>query len=168
MNHLQNKLVTESEPDFSKGVLDNINMDSYRLQLEATTNIAMEKGEELQPIPTEMKGGVSDPETDQLSNIIQTFNDRYGTEFEDMDKVRQMAESIVNEVAKNKDMLNSIEHSDEQNARITSDKIAHDELLKHVSTNFNFYKLINDNVEAKEEFNTMVFNMVKGIFNKAV
>ena len=168
LNHLQNKLVTESEPDFSKGVLDNINMDSYRLQLEATTNIAMEKGEELQPIPTEMKGGVSDPETDQLSNIIQTFNDRYGTEFEDMDKVRQMAESIVNEVAKNKDMLNSIEHSDEQNARITSDKIAHDELLKHVSTNFNFYKLINDNVEAKEEFNTMVFNMVKGIFNKAV
>jgi type I restriction enzyme R subunit len=168
LNHLQNKLGTEAEPDFSQGVLDNIDMDSYRLQLEATTNIAMEQGEDLQPIPTEMRGGVSDPEIDQLSNIIKTFNDRYGTEFEDADKVRQMAESIVNGVAKNKDMLNSIEHSDEQNARITSDKIAQDELLKHVTTNFDFYKVINDNAEAKEEFNTMVFSMVKEMLNKAV
>jgi len=65
-------------------------------------------------------------------------------------------------------MLNSIQHSDEQNARITSDKIAQDELLKHVTTNFDFYKVINDNVEAKEEFNAMVFGMVKEMLNKAV
>jgi type I restriction enzyme R subunit len=70
LNHLQNKLGIEAKPDFSQGVLDNIDMDSYRLQLEATTNIAMEQGEELSPIPTEMRGGVSDPEIDQLSNII--------------------------------------------------------------------------------------------------
>ncbi|WP_338760151.1 type I restriction endonuclease [Bernardetia sp. ABR2-2B] len=168
LNHLQNKLVTEAEPDFSQGVLDNIDIDSYRLQLEATTNIAMEQGEDLQPIPTEMRGGVSEPEIDQLSNIISTFNDRYGTEFEDADKVRQMAESIVNGVAKNEDMLNSIQHSDEQNARITSDKIAQDELLKHVTTNFDFYKVINDNPEAKEEFNSMVFGMVKELMRKAI
>ena len=72
LNHLQNKLVTESEPDFSQGVLDTIDMDSYRLQLEATTNIAMEQGDDLQPIPTEMRGGVKDPEIDQLSNILKT------------------------------------------------------------------------------------------------
>ncbi len=168
LNHLQNKLGTQAEPDFAQGILDNIDMDSYRLQLEATTNIVMEPGDDLQPIPTEMRGGVNEPEIDQLSNILQTFNDRYGTEFEDADKVRQMAESIVSGVAKNKDMLNSIEHSDEQNARITSDKIAQDELLKHVTTNFDFYKIINDNPEAKEEFNTMVFSMVKQLLNKAV
>lgn len=168
LNHLQNKLVTETEPDFSQGVLDNIDMDSYRLQLDATINIVMEQGEDLQPIPTDMRGGVSESEIDQLSNIIQTFNDRYGTEFEDVDKVRQMAESIVTGVSKNEDMLNSLRYSDEQNARITSDKIAQDELLKHVTTNFDFYKVINDNAEAKEEFNTMVFNMVKELMKKAM
>lgn len=168
LNHLQNKLVTETEPDFSQGVLDNIDMDSYRLQLDATINIVMEQGEDLQPIPTDMRGGVSEPEIDQLSNIIQTFNDRYGTEFEDVDKVRQMAESIVTGVSKNEDMLNSLRYSDEQNARITSDKIAQDELLKHVTTNFDFYKVINDNAEAKEEFNAMVFNMVKELMKKAM
>lgn len=51
-------------------------MDSYRLQLEATTNILMEQGEDLKPIPTEMRGGTSDAEIDRLSNILQTFDDR--------------------------------------------------------------------------------------------
>ena len=47
-------------------------------------------------------------------------------------------------------------------------KLAQDELLKHVTTNFDFYKVINDNEEAKEEFNTMVFNMVKEMLRKSL
>jgi type I restriction enzyme R subunit len=163
LNYLQNKLGGETPLDLAQGILNNIDMDSYRLQLEATTDIIMEQGDELQPIPTEMRGGTSDPELDRLSNILQTFNDRYGTQFEDADKVRKMAEDIVSDVAKNKEMLNSLQYSDEQNARITSDKIAQEELLKHVTTNFDFYKLITDNKEAREDFNSMVFGMVKGV-----
>jgi type I restriction enzyme R subunit len=59
-----------------------------------------------------------------------------------------------------------MKYSDEQNARITSDTVAQKELLKHVTTNFDFYKLITDNKEAKEDFNAMMFGMVKEIFNK--
>lgn len=168
LNHLQNKLGSDNSVDLAQGILDNIDMDSYRLQLESTTNIALEQGEDLKPIPTEMRGGVNDPEIDRLSNILQTFNDRYGTEFEDADKVRKMAEDIANDVAQNEDVLNSIKYSDEQNARITSDKVAQDELLKHVTTNFDFYKLITDNKEAKEDFNAMMFSMVKDIINRGL
>jgi len=81
LNHLQNKLGGDTSVDLAKGVLDNIDMDSYRLQLESTTNVFLEQGEDLKPIPTEMRGGANDPEIDRLSNILQTFNDRYGTEF---------------------------------------------------------------------------------------
>lgn len=168
LNHLQNKLGGDNPEDLAQGILDNIDMNSYRLQLEMTTNVVLEQGDDLKPIPTEMRGGVNDPETDQLSNILQTFNDRFGTEFEDADKVRQMAESIVNGVAKNEDLLNSLKYSDDQNARITSDKIAQNELLKHVTTNFDFYKVINDNVEAKEDFNAMIFGMVKDLIGKSI
>ena len=56
-------------------------------------------------------------------------------DFEEADKVRQMALSVVNGVAKNDEVMSSIQHSDDQNARITSDKIA------------------------QEEFNAMVFGM---------
>lgn len=168
LNHLQNKLGGDTPIDLAQGVLDNIDMDSYRLQLEATTNIVMEQGEDLKPIPTDMRGGTNPPEIDKLSNILQTFNDRYGTQFEDVDKVRQMAESVANDVAKNQELITSIRYSDEQNARITSDKVVGEELLKHITTNFDLYKLYSDNKEFKEDFSGMMFGMVKEIFNRGL
>lgn len=168
LNHLQNKLGGDTPVDLAKGILDNIDMDSYRLQLEATTNIAMEQGDELKPIPTDMRGGSSEPEMERLSNILQTFNVRYGTHFEDADKVRQMAESIANDVAKNKELISSLTYSDEQNARITSDKIVGEELLKHITTNFDLYKLYSDNKEFKEDFSAMMFGVVKELIYKGI
>lgn len=168
LNHLQNKLGGETPIDLAKGILDNIDMDSYRLQLEATTNIFMEQGDELKPIPTDMRGGSSEPEMERLSNILQTFNDRYGTHFEDADKVRQMAENIANDVAKNQELITSLKYSDEQNARITSDKIVGEELLKHITTNFDLYKLYSDNKEFKEDFSAMMFGVVKELINRGI
>lgn len=168
LNHLQNKLGGDTPIDLAQGILDNIDMDSYRLQLEATTSIAMEQGEDLKPIPTDMRGGSSEPEIDRLSNILQTFNDRYGTQFEDADKVRQMAENIANDVAKNKELISSIQHSDDQNARITSDKVVGEELLKHITTNFDLYKLYSDNKEFKEDFSAMMFGVVKELINRGI
>lgn len=168
LNHLQNKLGGDTPIDLAQGILDNIDMDSYRLQLEATTNILLDQGDELKPIPTDMRGGSNQPELDKLSNILQSFNDRYGTHFEDIDKVRQMAENVANDVAKNMELINSIKYSDDQNARITSDKIVGEELLKHITTNFDLYKLYSDNKEFKENFSAMMFGMVKEIFKKGV
>ena len=168
LNHLQNKLGEETPVDLAKGILDNIDMDSYRLQLESTANIELAEGDELKPIPTDMRGGLSEPEIDKLSNILQTFNDRYGTQFEDADKVRQMAENIAADVAKNDELVNSLKYSDDQNARITSDKIVGEELLKHVTTNFDLYKLYSDNNEFKEDFSAMMFGVVKELINKGL
>lgn len=168
LNHLQNKLGGETPIDLAQGILDNIDMDSYRLQLEATTNIEIEQGEDLKPIPTDMRGGTSGAEIDRLSNILQTFNDRYGTQFEDVDKVRQMAENVAKDVAQNQELITSIKYSDDQNARITSDKVVGEELLKHITTNFDLYKLYSDNKEFKEDFSAMMFGMVKEIFNRGL
>ncbi len=168
LNHLQNKLGGDLPDDLAKGILDNIDMDSYRLQLEATTNIAMEQGEDLKPIPTEMRGSTNQPEIDRLSHILQTFNERYGTQFEDADKVRQMAENIASDVAKNQELITSIKYSDDQNARITSDKVVGQELLKHITTNFDLYKLYSDNKEFKEDFSAMMFGVVKELIQKGL
>lgn len=166
LNHLQNKLGGDTSVDLAQGILDNIDMDSYRLQLESTTNVVLEQGEDLKPIPTEMRGGVNDPEIDRLSIILQTFNERYGTEFEDTDKVRKMAVDIAEGVMNNQEMKNSMEYSDEQNAKITNDKVVADEMLKHINSNFNFYKHYSDNKEFKEDVNNMIFGLVKEMLNK--
>ncbi len=133
-----------------------------------TRKLGLERGEDLKPIPTEMRGAVNEPEIDRLSNILQTFNDRYGTVFEDADKVRQMAENIASDVAKNNELISSIQHSDEQNARITSDKIVGEELLKHITTNFDLYKLYSDNKDFKEDFSAMMFGVVKELISKGI
>jgi type I restriction enzyme R subunit len=167
LSHLQHKLGGDAPADLAKGILSNIDMDSYRLQLEAATSIAMEQGEALRPIPTEMRGSASEPEMDRLSNILQTFNERYGTHFEDADKVRRMAEQIAHDVAKNGELITSLKYSDEQNARITSDKIVGEELLKHVTTNFDLYKRYSDDAEFKQDFSAMMFGVVKELIRQA-
>jgi len=161
LNHLQNKLGGDTSVDLAQGILDNIDMDSYRLQLESTTNVVLEQGEDLKPIPTEMRGGVNDPEIDRLSIILQTFNDRYGTEFEDTDKVRKMAVNVAEGVFNNEEMRNAYEFSDEQNSKITNDKIVSEEMLKHINDNFNLYKIYSDNDEARADINNMIFGLVK-------
>lgn len=166
LSHLQNKLGSNSSEDLAKGILENIDMDSYRLQYETTLNVELQQGDELQPIPTDMRGGVSEPEVDYLSSILQIFNDKYGTEFEDIDKVRQMAENIAENVAQNKEIQNSLHFSDEQNARITSDKIVGEELQKYIMTNFDLYKMYSDNKDFKASFQAVMFGLVKGIFKE--
>lgn len=79
-----------------------------------------------------------------------------------------MAESVVKGVAQNQELITSIKYSDDKNARITSDKVVSEELLKHITTNFNLYKLYSDNKEFKEYFSAMMFGLVKEIFNRSL
>jgi len=160
LNHLQNKLGGDTALDLAKGVLDNIDMDSYRLQLEATTNVTLEQGEYLNPIPTDMRGSIKEPEMDYLSNIIKSFNDVYGTNFEDIDKVRRMAEDLMEDVSQDKEFQNSFANSDKQNAKITFDKVLSEKMLKHVNTSFELYKEFSDNNEFKEEFSQKLFDLI--------
>ncbi|MCO5950906.1 type I restriction endonuclease subunit R [Mucilaginibacter flavidus] len=168
LNHLQNKLGGDAPADLAQGILDNIDMDSYRLQLESASSITLTQGDELKPITSDVAGGGAEEEIDRLSNILRTFNDRYGTHFEDADKVRQMAENIAADVAKNEELMDSLKFSDEQNARITSDKVVGQELLKHITTNFDLYKLYSDNKEFKEDFSAMMFGVVKEIISRGL
>ena len=168
LSHLQNKVGGDTPIDLARDILNNIDMESYRLQLEHSGAIVLEQGHDLKPMPTDMRGGTSETEMDRLSGILRTFNDRYGTQFEDADKVRQMAENIANDVAKNEELINSFKYSDEQNARITSDKVVSEELLKHITTNFDLYKLYSDNKEFKEDFSAMMFSVVKELIYKGL
>ena len=66
------------------------------------------------------------------------------------------------------ELVNSLKYSDEQHARITSDKIVGEELLKRITTNFDLYKLYSDNKEFKEDFSAMMFGVVKELINRGI
>lgn len=161
INHLQNKLGKPKDEDLAQGILDNIDIESYRLQKEGVFNIKLEQGEELKPIPTEMRGGVADPEMDYLSNIVNAFNNRFGTAFTNEDKVKKMTTDIMNDVSQDQKFKDAFEHSDEQNAKITFEEVLKRKLIDHIESNFEVFKEYNDNKEFRDFFSGIMFDMMK-------
>lgn len=161
LNHLQNKLGKPKDEDLAQGILDNIDIESYRLQKEGVFNITLEQGEELKPIPTDMRGGVADPEMDYLSNIVNAFNNRFGTAFTNEDKVKKMTTDIMNDVSQDQKFKDAFEHSDEQNAKITFEEVLKRKLIDHIESNFEVFKEYNDNKEFRDFFSGIMFDMMK-------
>ena len=167
LNHLQNKLGGETSLDLAQGILDNIDMDSYRLQLEATVNMVMEQGEDLKPIPTEMRGGTSETEIDRLSNILQTFNDQYKANFTDFDKVRQNFVNIAENLAAKPEMKDSLTFTP-TTAHITLESMLGNEIIDYSNGNAEILKMFFDNKDFKQDLSTIMLGMVKEIFNRGL
>ena len=91
LNFLVSKLPSPREEDLSKGVLDAIDMDSYRVEKRTMQKIRSCPDEDAEIDPSSGgngSGGRAEPEIDLLSNIIRTFNDLFGNiQWEDEDRV---------------------------------------------------------------------------------
>ncbi|MGI8598295.1 MAG: type I restriction enzyme subunit R domain-containing protein [Chitinophagaceae bacterium] len=166
LNHLQNKLGREREEDLAQGILDNIDMENLRYQLQATENIVLQQGDELKPIPTDMRSGVAEPEMEYLSNIVKAFNDRFGTTFTNEDKVKKMTEDLMQDVANDQEFVNAFKHSDSQNAKITFEDVLKRKLINHIETNFEVFKEYNDNKEFRDFFAGTMFALMQRAFGK--
>ena len=159
LNFLIPKLPSPREEDLSGGILDAIDMESYRVERRAMQMIALPDEEaEIGPVPTEDGGGRPDPELDRLSNIIAAFNDLFGDiTWEDSDRVRRLiTEEIPSRVAVDTAFRNARENSDKQNARIEHDRallrvmtaVMRDdtELFKQFMDNEGFQRWMSDTV----------------------
>jgi type I restriction enzyme R subunit len=159
LNFLIPKLPAPKEDDLSKGILETVDMDSYRVEVKAQLAIALpDKDSTLEPVPLGGRGGKGDPELDRLSNILRTFNEHFGNiEWKDADKIRQLiSEEIPAKVAADKAYQNAKANSDKPNARIEHDSALsrvmneiladHTELYKQFSDNESFRKWLADTV----------------------
>lgn len=164
LNHLQNKLGSDKPEDLTKGILDSIDLDSLKYRFLNSGKIVLEKGKELQPIPTELKGGVSEPEMDHLSSIVKEFNDRFGTEFSNEDKVRKMSKELLQDVVNDVEFVNSFNYSDEQVAKITFEQVLKSKLINHIDSNFEVFKEFNDNPDFRKFFTNEMFNILQKDF----
>jgi type I restriction enzyme R subunit len=101
LNLLIPKLPAPLEQDLSAGILESIDMDSYRNEKRAAIQLSLpDEDAEIGPVPTEGGGRKPEPELDRLSNILKTFNEHFGTLFTDADRVvRRIREDIAPKVA---------------------------------------------------------------------
>ncbi len=161
LNFLVPKLPAPIEEDLSKGILEAIDMDSYRVEKQAVIKIQLaDEDGELETIPTAGGGHKPEPELDRLSNILKTFNDQFGNiPWTHADRVHRLITlDIPQKVAADTAYQNAKQNSDKQNARIEHDKalarvmtaVLKDdtELFKQFSDNESFRKWLTDTVFA--------------------
>ena len=145
LNFLIPKLPAPKEEDLSKGILDAIDMDSYRVEKRAMRKILLpDEDGKIKPVPTNGGGGRPDPELERLSEILKEFNDLFADiDWEDSDRVKELiTKTIPSRVAKDNAFRNAQKNSDRENARIE-----HDRALKRVIT-----AMMKDDTQLYKEF----------------
>ena len=161
LNFLVPKLPAPREEDLSKGILEAIDMDSYRVEKQAAQRVLLaDQDAEIEPVPTEGGGHKAEPELDRLSNIIRGFNDLFGNiTWEDGDRIRQLITTeIPNKVAANAAYQNAMQNSDKQNARIEHDKALGSVIIGLMKDDTELFKQFSDNPEFKRWLADAVFS----------
>ena len=161
LNFLVPKLPSPKTDDLSKGILESIDMDSYRVEKKAALSIALEDADgEIEPAPVSGGGFMAEPELDRLSNIIKVFNDLFGNiPWEDADRVRKMiTEEIPKRVAEDPAYKNALGRQDRDNARIEHDKALQRVLIGLMRDDTQLFKQFMDNDGFRRWLSDSVFN----------
>ncbi len=162
LNFLVPKLPTPVEPDLSKGILEAIDMESYRVEKKAMQKIMLpDEDGAVEPVPQAEGGHRAESELDRLSNIIKVFNDHFGdVPWEDADRVRTMiTETIPSRVAADTAYRNAQKYSDKENARIEHDKALLRVMTSVMKDDTELFKQFMDNEGFKRWMTDTVFGL---------
>lgn len=161
LNLLIPKLPSPRDDDFSEGILDVIDLDSYRLEAQESMSIKLEDADaEVAPVPAGSAGHIVNPEMDLLSIILNAFNDMFGNiDWKEPDNVRRQIIAIPDMVAKDEKYQNAMKNSDKQNARMESERALQQVIFSVMADNMELFKQFQDNPSFKKWLSDMVFNM---------
>jgi type I restriction enzyme R subunit len=154
------KLPSPQGDDFSEGILETVDLESYRAEAQTMISISLhDEDAEIGPIPVKTDVGIPVPEMDPLTHILATFHDLFGNiEWTDEDKVRRQIAELPEIVIRDEAYQNARRNSDAQNARDESDRATMEAILGTMSAGIELYKHIGANPSLKKWVLDMVFN----------
>jgi len=167
LNFLIPKLPAPQEEDLSKGILDAIDMDSYRAEKQAVQKILLpDEDAEVDPVPASGGGHSPEPELDRLSNIINQFNDLFGDiKWDDGDRVKRLImEEIPSRVAGDAAFSNARRHSDQENTRVEHDKALLRVMTSMMKDDSQLFQQFMDNHGFKRWMTDTIFNLASERF----
>lgn len=161
INLLLPKLPSPKEEVLSAGILENIDLDSYRAEARSQMSIQLEDSNaEVEPVPTGGTSGKCDLELDLLTNILSTFNDLFGKiDWKDADNVKAQIRRIPSMVSNDTRYQNAMKNSDKQNARMESDSALQRVIFNIMADNIEIFKQWGDNPSFKKWLADMVFSV---------
>ena len=161
LDHLVPKLPAPKEEDLSAGILENIDLESYRAEKLSAMKIVLDDEDgTLDPVPAAGGGHRADPELERLSAIVRSFNDHFGNiEWNDADRVQRfIAEEIPRLVSEDEAYKNAQANDDPVNARVESDRALSQVMLRLISDDTQLFKEFQDNSSFKQWLANAVFN----------
>lgn len=161
LNLLIPKLPSPQEEDFSQGILDAIDLDSYRNEARDSLSIKLaDEDAEVAPVPSSGATQIVSPEMDLLSAILSNFNDIFGNiDWKDADNVKRQILEIPAMVSKDEKYQNAMRNSDEQSARLESERALQQVIIDIMADNMELFKQFQDNPSFKKWLSNMVFNL---------
>jgi type I restriction enzyme R subunit len=160
LNFLIPKLPAPIEEDLSKGILEAIDIESYRAEVKETLRISLpDMNAEVGPVPTSGGGHKPEPELEKLSDIIKTFNNQIGNiDWKDVDRIRQViALEIPAKVALDKAYKNAMRNSDRSAARLEHDRALQNVVTSMLSDHAELFKQFSDNLSFKKWLSDTIF-----------
>ena len=161
LNMLIPKLPSPQEDDLSQGILEAIDLDSYRIEKKETISLILpDEDAEVGPVPMSTAKGKQEPEMDVLSAILSDFNDMFGNiDWNDADNVRRQILEIPAMVSRDEQYQNAMRNSDKQEARTESDRVLQKVIFSIMADNMELFKQYTDNQDFKKWLSDLVFSL---------
>lgn len=158
------KLPAPVEEDLSQGILEAIDMDSYRAEVQTTLSLTPEEDDEETEIhPSDESGGhgVSEPQMTLLSQILEEFNNQFGNiAWSDEDRIRRIiTEEIPAGVAAVTAYQNAMRNNDAETARVQMNEALRDVMLDMLQDQTDLFREYTDNEPFRRWLANAIFRM---------
>lgn len=144
------KLPSPQGEDLTEGLLEAVDLESYRAEAQEQMSLALEDADgEVKPVPISGQVGIPTPDVEPLSEILQDFHQIWGGGKlfapEHEEQVAEQIAGLPNAVRKATPYQNAMQHSDAQNARVESDRATMDAVLETMKTGIELYRAVTEN-----------------------
>ena len=154
------KLIIENDEDLAQGIIDAVDMDSYRPSKQNTDKISLaDETGIVYPIPVGVGSGISEPELATLETILAAFNQRFGDiEWTDKDKVDEiLTQQIPDNMKKDQRLIDNIIYSDKDNAKDLSNKKLDEVMQQYLFTQTEIYRKFLEDPDFKRRYEDFIF-----------
>ena len=161
------KVLPYVKQDLPLDVVNDVELDSYKIQHTYTTNLSLESGDgELEGMSPGASGSSAEDDIDYLTKIIKVLNDTFGLELTPEDKVE--FNRMKKRVHSNEELMAFFNNRNSKgNIKDKFDDTINEELMTFINDKLDFYnKMTEDNVNAmfkKMWFNEIYDSRVRGI-----
>lgn len=140
-------------------VHEHVDLESYRIQKTFSGKISLQSNiGHLDPLAELKEAQLADPKKAALSEIIAELNQRFGTDFSDVDRV--FFAELKMRLVSNESLQASAKVNTRGNVQLLHDALFDAVLQTMIDSNFEMFKRINDNEEFGQLIRKKIFDQV--------